>query len=601
MVLRHRKYESGAATAYISRKQALKKLQLSLPDFRRLCILKGIHPHEPRHPKTVGKGSTLPKTYYFKKDIQFLMHEPIINKFRDFKVFLRKLRKAEGKAENDRIDHLKEKRPKYKLDHIVKERYPSFIDAIRDLDDCLSMTFLFATFPKTRVLQPSMIQLCRRLTVEFMHYVIASKSLRKVFISIKGIYYQADILDQKVTWVVPHTVGYQHPNEVDFKIMVTFVEFYVTMLGFVNFRLFHSLGLYYPPKLILGMEQNHTDDDDDVDKDDNLEKDDIEERLSALTQSLQSSIQQEPEEVDIDEFSSELNDDPDHVEKAKVEQEKLNHLQSLFKGLKFFLNREVPRETLTFIIRSFGGQVSWDSTMAAGSVYQESDESITHHIVDRPEINKQYLSRYYIQPQWVFDSVNACRLLPVEDYFMGVILPPHLSPFVEEGQDDYIPPEKRKMLDVSDSGINNSSEDEESEEEECSNEGREDLKEGDDDENVSSDEGSDHLEKKYEERRLRKRKQEAVDHDEPTKKTKSGKERMSVSSGVVEKVNLEHKLEVQTNEERKLAEMMIPKKKRRLYKKIMYAKKKKAQEVKKLTEKREAYEKQQKRPKKKQS
>lgn len=37
-------------------------------------------------------------------------------------VFLRKLRKAEGKAENDRIDHLKEKRPKYKLDHIVKER-----------------------------------------------------------------------------------------------------------------------------------------------------------------------------------------------------------------------------------------------------------------------------------------------------------------------------------------------------------------------------------------------------------------------------------------------------------------------------------------------
>jgi len=54
---------------------------------------------------------------------------------------------------------------------------------------------------------------------------------------------------------------------------------------------------------------------------------------------------------------------------------------------------------------------------------------------------------------------------------------------------------------------------------------------------------------------------------------------MSVSSGVVEKVNLEHKLEVQTNEERKLAEMMIPKKKRRLYKKIMYAKKKKAQEV----------------------
>ena len=38
-------YESGAATAYISRKQALKKLQLSLPDFRYLSLfaLCGVH------------------------------------------------------------------------------------------------------------------------------------------------------------------------------------------------------------------------------------------------------------------------------------------------------------------------------------------------------------------------------------------------------------------------------------------------------------------------------------------------------------------------------------------------------------------------------
>ena len=55
--------------------------------------------------------------------------------------------------------------------------------------------------------------------------------------------------------------------------------------------------------------------------------------------------------------------------------------------------------------------------------------------------------RYYIQPQWVFDSVNARMLLPVEDYFPGVILPPHLSPFVEEEEGDYVPPEKQKMLD----------------------------------------------------------------------------------------------------------------------------------------------------------
>ena len=52
-----------------------------------------------------------------------------------------------------------------------------------------------------------------------------------------------------------------------------------------------------------------------------------------------------------------------------------------------------------------------------------------------------------MQPQWVFDSVNACLMLPVEDYFPGVVLPPHLSPFVQEGEGDYVPPERRKAID----------------------------------------------------------------------------------------------------------------------------------------------------------
>jgi hypothetical protein len=43
--------------------------------------------------------------------------------------------------------------------------------------------------------------------------------------------------------------------------------------------------------------------------------------------------------------------DPDVVERAKAEQESLQKLLNLFKGFKFFLNREVPRETLAFVIR----------------------------------------------------------------------------------------------------------------------------------------------------------------------------------------------------------------------------------------------------------
>lgn len=37
-------------------------------------------------------------------------------------VFVRKLRKAYGKSEWSTVDRLKDNKPSYKLDHIVKER-----------------------------------------------------------------------------------------------------------------------------------------------------------------------------------------------------------------------------------------------------------------------------------------------------------------------------------------------------------------------------------------------------------------------------------------------------------------------------------------------
>lgn len=78
--------KSGAAKAFISRSKAIAKLNLTLKEFRRLCIIKGIYPVEPRHKKKVTKGDSSLKTYYLLSDIQFLSHEPIIWKFWEFKV-----------------------------------------------------------------------------------------------------------------------------------------------------------------------------------------------------------------------------------------------------------------------------------------------------------------------------------------------------------------------------------------------------------------------------------------------------------------------------------------------------------------------------------
>lgn len=85
--------------------------------------MKGVYPVEPKNKKKVNKGSTANKTYYYTKDIQYLVHEPILNKFREFKVFLRKLKKAVAKDEPGTAQRLEDNKPVYRLDHILKERY----------------------------------------------------------------------------------------------------------------------------------------------------------------------------------------------------------------------------------------------------------------------------------------------------------------------------------------------------------------------------------------------------------------------------------------------------------------------------------------------
>ena len=37
------------------------------------------------------------------------------------------------------------------------------------------------------------------------------------------------------------------PTDVDYRVMLTFLEFYQTLLQFVNYKLYNTLGVRYPP------------------------------------------------------------------------------------------------------------------------------------------------------------------------------------------------------------------------------------------------------------------------------------------------------------------------------------------------------------------
>jgi pescadillo protein len=222
-----KKGTGGAAAEFIGRTRAVKKLQVTLRDFRRLCILKGIYPRDPK-----SKASLDPKqTYYHFKDIAFLAHEPLMRKFREQAVFMRRVKRLVGRRELDAARHALAAKPTFTLDHLVKERYPRFADALGDLDDALSLVALFASFPAEAPIKAAHTAVARRLSREWLYYVARAKALKKVFFSIKGCYFQAEVKGVPVTWLVPWAFSQVLPSDVDYNVMLTFLDLYEVRLG----------------------------------------------------------------------------------------------------------------------------------------------------------------------------------------------------------------------------------------------------------------------------------------------------------------------------------------------------------------------------------
>jgi pescadillo protein len=587
------KKSKGNAKNFVSRTQAIRKLQVSLADFRRLCIFKGIYPREPRNKKKANRGSTKQTTFYYHKDIQFLLHEPILNKFREHKTFSKKLNKFINKGEfNVAKSYEANNKPNYKLDKVIKERYPSFLDALRDIDDALNMLFLFSIMPVTSSVSSRIITTANKLCQEWLAYVSKERCLRKVFVSIKGIYYEAVVKGVEVRWLQPFKFPQVIPNDIDFKIMLTFLEFYSTLLHFVLYKLYGDIELVYPPKLnsqklkgIGGLsafilESSNTNVlQDGAAPSSSSNSDEVQVISAKSIKAAMKADSSKKDEVEEDEENTESVQDIqlDHFEDNSKNAGDLlvqpsntgNAKLKIFENFIFFVNREVPFDVLEFLILSFGGKVISELTLDELALKNETvDEnllkSVTHQIVDRPKVNGKVQGRTYVQPQWIFDSINKGELLAVNDYLPGETLPPHLSPWGDAG--GYNPEEQIEE-----------GEESESEDEEIEGEEDEDAEvEIEEEEEDEDEELEAQKELELEVKGVKYSDAKEILESEPSTSNKKRKQPSSKSTEA---------------EEKELKMIMMSNKQRKLYKKMKYSNEKKETRQEELRDKRKKIEK----------
>uniref|UniRef100_A0A1I8FLE6 FYR N-terminal domain-containing protein n=1 Tax=Macrostomum lignano TaxID=282301 RepID=A0A1I8FLE6_9PLAT len=309
-----KKFTRGEATTFISRKQALKAAaalaeRLPPPVHPEGRLPAGAGQQAPR----VNKGSSTPKVSSATSGhAEAARHQGSPEEGK----------RAKERGEMHTVDRLQRISPPTPWTTSSGSATRHFEDAVRDLDDCLCLCFLFSRLPKERGVPVEQIRLSARLTVQFPALGHRRPGpLRKVFVSIKGYYFEADVNNGvSVVWSVPHQLGLHDP-----------ADFYTTTAGVSTTGCTAVLGLAYPPALA-----------NEVDPSDYCQTGEAhEEFMASLNQPLLSRRGGEAEgnPAEPDDFPDE---EAEGAEAASAARRKARAQQRLFNGCRFFLNRETP-------------------------------------------------------------------------------------------------------------------------------------------------------------------------------------------------------------------------------------------------------------------
>ncbi|KAK7198509.1 Pescadillo N-terminus/BRCA1 C Terminus (BRCT) domain containing protein [Novymonas esmeraldas] len=395
---------------YLTRMQATRLLQMESIQFRRLCILKGIYPRALTRSKQKQSGNE--KQYYLAREIKWLVHDQIAAKMMAFRAWEKKVKRAEamGLGEDVKALHSARVKPRHSLVATIKERYPYFIDAVRDVDDAMSMIHLYAflspevrsdtTIETHHTLPSGLSERAKETCVRWDRYVARAHILTKSFISIKGYYYEAIVKGERVRWLCPHEYAHRFPPGIQQYVLLSFLEFYLEMMKFVLFKLEGDLARDEADRLA-------------VEDEEAVARADAEDFAGGAALAAV---------LDVGASQAQAKEAREAQSKQSLVAEELRKVRGLFNGLTFFISREVPAKHVAFVVNACGGRVATD--------YVPSN--ITHVVVDRPALPPgmpAHAELEYVQPQYIFDCLNARLVLPVAGYRIGEELPPHVSPF----------------------------------------------------------------------------------------------------------------------------------------------------------------------------
>ena len=300
--------------------------------------------------------------------------------------------------------------------------------------------------------------------------------MRKVFLGIKGVYYEIDAPGQggdavPVRWLEGYEFQQHVPHDVDFRILLTFLELYRTLISFVLFKLYTEENLVYPPpldveldeqgesvgalRLVERKEETGEKGEGGAETGKTVSKKEVKKAIRGIkvAKQVDADMDEEMEDDGNEDVDEEFVERPSKTQVDDVATAPLTTYSTLiatsstsnssrsllFAPYTFYLSRETSSRTWEFVVRAIGGKVITCLSASSPDAAKEAD-TITHVIIDRPMTNERMREMesgrkwVWIQPQWIADCVNRGKVLGSNEYGPGKLLPPHLSPWEGEGE-----------------------------------------------------------------------------------------------------------------------------------------------------------------------